>query len=132
MSFEVVPDELRAHASHLDGLTDRLSTAADAANTVVMDDEAYGLLCSFLPPIVNATTQQDATDALKAAVEGMSTTADKLRTAATSYDQEDNTNAQPFEEQLRSGEAATPAAPRIGTVVGTTAATPRIGTVVSE
>ncbi|GAB2959679.1 hypothetical protein GCM10017788_77360 [Amycolatopsis acidiphila] len=138
MSFEVVPDELRTHASHLDGLTDRLNTAVDAANSVVMDSSAYGLLCAFLPPIVNATTQQDATDALKAAVEGMTTTADNVRTAASNYDEQDQANAQPFEAQLRSDEPAT-ASPRIGTPMlreGTVAepatVSPRIGTVVSE
>lgn len=102
MSFEVVPDELRTHASHLDGLTDRLNTAVDAANTVVMDSEAYGLLCAFLPPIINATTQNDATDALKAAVDGMKTTADNVRTAAQNYDDTDQANADPFQKQLAS------------------------------
>ncbi|HVV08496.1 type VII secretion target [Amycolatopsis sp.] len=103
MSFEVVPDELRTHASHLDGLVDRLATAVSAAKTVTMDDEAYGLLCSFLPPIVNATTQDDATDALDAAVEGMTTTADNVRTAASGYDEQDQTAATPFTAQLREG-----------------------------
>lgn len=116
MSFEVVPDELRTHASHLDGLTDRLNTAVDAASTVVMDDSAYGLLCAFLPPIVNATTQQDATDALKAGVEGMTTTADNVRTAASNYDEQDETNAEPFEAQLRS-DSGTLTKTRVGTVV---------------
>ncbi|NKQ51275.1 ESX-1 secretion-associated protein [Amycolatopsis sp. K13G38] len=108
MSFEVVPDELRAHGSHLDGLVDRLHTAVDAAKTVTLDDEAYGLLCGFLPPIVNATTQDDATDTLNAAVEGVSTIADNVRTAATSYDDQDQTNAQPFQAQLREGTVVAP------------------------
>ncbi|WP_236795140.1 type VII secretion target [Amycolatopsis sp. GM8] len=117
MSFEVVPDELRTHASHLDGLKDRLSTAADAAHTVVMDNGAYGLICSFLPPIVNATTQDDATDALKSAVEGMTTTADNVRSAASSYDEQDKSNAQPFERQLESVGGGAAITPRFGTVV---------------
>ncbi|TVT26314.1 ESX-1 secretion-associated protein [Amycolatopsis rhizosphaerae] len=111
MSFTVVPDELRAHASHLDGLVDRLDTAVAAANQVAMDDKAYGVLCAFLPPIVRAVTQNDATDALKAAVDGMKTTADNVRTAAGSYDEQDQTNAAPFEAQLREDDttASTPA-----------------------
>ncbi|GAB3568643.1 type VII secretion target [Amycolatopsis endophytica] len=114
MSYEVDPDELRTHASHLDGLTDRLNTAVDAANTVAMDDSAYGLLCAFLPPIVNATTQDDAVAALKAAVEGVQITADNVRTAATSYEEQDQTNAEPFQRQLRE---ATTVTPRVGGVV---------------
>ncbi|KAA9165622.1 ESX-1 secretion-associated protein [Amycolatopsis acidicola] len=107
MPFEVVPDELRTHASHLDGLVDRLNTAVDAAKTVTMDNEAYGLICSFLPPIINATCQQDATDALNAAVEGMTTTADNVRTAASGYDEQDKAAASPFEAQLREGTVET-------------------------
>jgi Excreted virulence factor EspC, type VII ESX diderm len=114
MSYEVVPDDLRAHASHLDGLVDRLNTAVSAAGSVTMDDHAYGLLCAFLPPIVKATTEQHATDTLHAAVDGMSTTADNVRTAASNYDEQDQANAEPFQAQLRAGEALSP---RIGTVV---------------
>jgi excreted virulence factor EspC (type VII ESX diderm) len=154
-SFEVVSDELRAHASHLDGLRDRLNTAVSAAGQVSMDNEAYGILCSFLPPIVNATTQQHATDTLNAAVEGMSTTADNVRTAAASYDDSEQSNAAPFKAQLAGddGTAAQPALaplqPRIGTTtaplqgeplqprIGTTVQppesfSPRIGTVVTD
>ncbi|SFJ82577.1 Excreted virulence factor EspC, type VII ESX diderm [Amycolatopsis sacchari] len=101
MSFDVDPDELRTHASHVDALVDRLNTAVDAANTVVMDDSAYGLLCAFLPPIINKTTQDDATDALRAAVEGMGNTADNVRAAADGYEEQDRSNAAPFEAQLR-------------------------------
>lgn len=103
MSYEVNPDELRTHGSHLDALADRLNTAVDAANTVAIDDSAYGLLCAFLPPIVNATTQDDAVDTLKAAAEGVQITADNIRTAATAYEDQDAANAEPFERQLRDG-----------------------------
>lgn len=99
-SFEVVGDELRAHASHLDGLRDRLDTAVSAAGEVSMGNEAYGILCAFLPPIINATTQQAATDALNAAVEGMSTIADNVRAAASGYDEQEQSNAAPFKAQL--------------------------------
>jgi hypothetical protein len=100
MAYEVVPDELRTHAKHLDALTDRLHTAVDAAKTVVMDDSAYGLLCAFLPPIINKTTQDDATEALDSAVEGMTSTADNVKTAAQSYEDTDTANAEPFKKGL--------------------------------
>ncbi|GHF79258.1 hypothetical protein FHX82_003359 [Amycolatopsis bartoniae] len=125
MSFEVVADELRTHAGHLDGLTDRLNAAVDAARAVAMGDSAYGLLCAFLPPIVNATTQDDATEALNAAVEGMTATADNVRTAASNYDDQDTSNAQPFEVQLREQEPV--ASARIGTVVQPVQASAREG-----
>jgi hypothetical protein len=99
-SFTVVSDELRAHASHLDGLVDRLNTAVSAANTVSMDNSCYGILCQFLPPIINAVTQQHATDALKASVTGMTDVAANVRTAATNYDQQDQEAGAPFQASL--------------------------------
>lgn len=125
-SFQVVSDELRAHASHLDALGDRLNTAVSAASQVSMDTEAYGIICSFVPPIVNVTTQQHATDALNAAVEGMSGTADNLRSAATSYDDQEGSNASPFEAQLRND--GTPMSP----AAGNSGFNPRIGTTVTQ
>ncbi|MBP2325039.1 uncharacterized protein YukE [Kibdelosporangium banguiense] len=99
MSFDVVVDDLRAHASHLDGLMDRLSTAISAANTVSMSDDAYGLLCSFLPPIVNPM-EQEGIDSLNAASEAVGTTAGNVRMAADTYEQSDQATSQPFAATL--------------------------------
>jgi hypothetical protein len=106
MSFDVVVDDLRAHASHLDGLMDRLSTAVSAANTVSMSDDAYGLLCSFLPPIVNPM-EQEGIDSLNAASEAVGTTAGNVRLAADHYEDSDQANAQPFTATLSSAVAPT-------------------------
>src|SRR5687768_9355955 len=105
MSFDVVVDDLRAHASHLDGLRDRLSTAVSAANTVSMSDDAYGLLCSFLPPIVNPM-EQEGIDSLNAATEAVGTTAGNVRLAADYYEDSDQANAQPFTATLSSAPSA--------------------------
>jgi hypothetical protein len=101
MPFEVVPEDLVAHASHLDGLVDRLNTAVSAAGSA-MDPHAYGLLCAFLPPILNPTAQQ-AAETLKAAVEGVRTSADNVRTAASSYQDSDHSNGQPFVRHMGPG-----------------------------
>lgn len=95
MAYEVVSEDLRAHASHLDALTDRLDTALSAAQEVSMSDEAYGLLCSFLPPIVNPM-EEEGMDALKAAREGVEVTAENIRTTAKEYDSNDDDNAESF------------------------------------
>jgi hypothetical protein len=87
-AFEVVPEELATHASHLDGLMDRLAMAADAARTVSMSDRAYGLICQFVPPFVNPM-EQKAMSAIDAAAEGVGATADNVRAAATGYEQDD-------------------------------------------
>jgi hypothetical protein len=105
--FEVEPDDLVAHASHVESLVDRLTTASSAADTA-MSDHAYGLLCAFLPPIIRPTNEQ-AKDALTASAEGVRGLADNVTAAAKSYREGEEGNAQPFERQLatssRSAEA---------------------------
>ncbi|KDN20999.1 type VII secretion target [Amycolatopsis rifamycinica] len=96
--FEVEPDDLIAHASHVESLVDRLGTASSAADTA-MSDHAYGLLCAFLPPIIRPTNEQ-AKDALTASAEGVRGLADNVRSAAQSYREGEEGNAQPFERQL--------------------------------
>ncbi|QIZ34184.1 type VII secretion target [Saccharopolyspora sp. ASAGF58] len=65
-AFGVSPEELRSHASKLDALSDQLQTALDAANQVTMGSEAYGVICSFFVPIVQAVSQPGV-DALSTA-----------------------------------------------------------------
>ncbi|GAA3362432.1 type VII secretion target [Saccharopolyspora gregorii] len=97
MAYEVVSEDLAAHAAHLDALTDRIDTAISAAEQVSMSDEAYGLLCSFLPPIINPT-EQEGIAALQAAREGIETTAQNVRTSAEEYDTNDEDNSQSFQK----------------------------------
>ena len=51
--FDVLPGELRSHAGHVDGLADRLGEALYAARQVSMADDAYGVICQFLPSAIN-------------------------------------------------------------------------------
>lgn len=94
--FELVADDLRVHSTHLDGLVDRLDRVVSAARSVSVDNSAYGVLCAFLPPVVNATTQQRANETVDAAAKGMAATADNIRAAAASYEQQDQNAAAPF------------------------------------
>jgi hypothetical protein len=121
MDTEVDPGDLVAHASHLDGLVERLGTAVSAAHTA-MNGDAYGILCAFLPPIINPTGEK-AKETLQAAVDGVRTISDNVRTAATAYQEGDAANAAPLESHLASA--------RIGTTVqpGSPVAHARIGTV---
>ena len=96
--FEVEPDDLVAHASHVDSLVDRLNTAVSASDSA-MSDHAYGLLCAFLPPIIRPTGEQ-AQDTLRASIEGVTGLSDNVRTAAQSYREGEEGNKQPFERQL--------------------------------
>jgi len=96
--FEVEPDELVAHASHVESLVDRLSTAAAAADSA-MSDHAYGLLCAFLPPIIRPTGEK-AKEALDAASEGVRGLAANVKTAAQSYRGGGEGNAPPLARPL--------------------------------
>ncbi|WP_328608860.1 ESX-1 secretion-associated protein [Amycolatopsis sp. NBC_00345] len=95
-AFQVEADDLVAHASHLDGLVDRLHTAVQAADSA-MSTDAYGLLCAFLPLIVNPTGEK-AKEAVSSAGEGVQATADNVRTAAKSYREGDEAEAEPFKK----------------------------------
>jgi Excreted virulence factor EspC, type VII ESX diderm len=94
-SYELTEGELTAHSGHLEELGDRLATALDAARIASMGDEAYGLLCGFVPPIVNPM-ETKAVDAIQAAMDGMRATADNVRTTARQYTERDEATAMPF------------------------------------
>lgn len=104
MSFDVLPDELAAHASHVRALTDRLAVAVDAANTASVSGDAYGLLCAFLPPILHPV-QQAGIDALTASAEGVTVTADNVQSASAEYAAMDQAISQPFRATERSFDA---------------------------
>jgi len=97
--FGVAADELTVHAGHLDALEARLSAVAVSAADASMDGNAYGLLCSFLPPCVNPVEDKGKA-ALAATVEAVRTTAVNVRTAAGSYRQREDSSAQPFRDYL--------------------------------
>ncbi|MEU4805573.1 type VII secretion target [Actinosynnema sp. NPDC023587] len=91
--YSAVPEALRAHGSHLDGLSDRLGTAADAARMAGMSGDSYGLLCAFLPLIVNPM-EEKAAEALNAAAEGVSDIASSIRDTASAYDEQESAHGE--------------------------------------
>lgn len=83
-SFEVVAEELSAHAGHLDSVQQRLATALGAARQVSMDNSAYGLLgqpfAMMLDPFESL-----GTDMIAQGQDTVTSHADSMRTAARSY-----------------------------------------------
>jgi uncharacterized protein YukE len=94
--YDVTVDELRAHASRLDALRDQLNTAVDAGRQVTLGGEAYGVICSFFVPIVQAVSQPGL-DALTEAATSMSNTANSVRDTSTTYENTEQANTQPFQ-----------------------------------
>ncbi|GAA2660816.1 MULTISPECIES: type VII secretion target [Actinosynnema] len=91
--YAAVPEELRAHGSHLEGLVDRLAAVAAKAGDTAMPGDAYGSLCSFLPKAVTPLGDQVG-EVLSAAAEGVSASAHGVRGTAADY--EDNETIDPF------------------------------------
>jgi uncharacterized protein YukE len=93
--FGVSPEELRSHASKLDALSENLRTALDAANQVTMGTEAYGVICSFFVPIVQAVSQPGVA-ALSTASDAMGDQAANVKDTAQTYESGDDANADSF------------------------------------
>lgn len=89
--YDVVIDELRAHADRLDGLAGRLNTAANAGNEVTMGTEAYGKICAFFVPIVQSVSAPGL-DALASAAGRMAETAQGVKGTATAYEETEQGN----------------------------------------
>lgn len=92
--FEVTAAELRGHAVKVDGLAERMGVAVNAADQV-MPDDAYGIICQFLPPVINPL-EQDGHDALTAGRDGFTGIAENLRESADDYDRRDQRQADGF------------------------------------
>ncbi len=86
--FEVTAGDLRAHAGKVDGHAQKLGQAVDAANQA-MPDDAYGVICQFLPPLFN-DLEQAAGEALKASQGGLEMVSKNLRASADSYESQDD------------------------------------------
>jgi uncharacterized protein YukE len=82
--FNVTSDVLEAHAKALEGLHGRLQGAVDAANTVSMPTDAYGIICQpfrmLLDPVENW-----GMNALKGVAEAMDSTAKRVTETAKHY-----------------------------------------------
>jgi hypothetical protein len=86
--FEVAAGDLRAYAGNVDGHAQKLGQAVDAANQA-MPDDAYGVICQFLPPLFN-DLEQAAGEALKASQGALDAVSKNLRASADSYESQDD------------------------------------------
>lgn len=82
--FAVDAEALQVHAQHLDSIAADAALAADAADHVDLGDGAFGLLCSFLPPVVN-DAEVSTGDSVRAVHETVQAAADGVRAMARDY-----------------------------------------------
>jgi hypothetical protein len=79
---------LVSHAGEVDRIGDGLTTAVQAGEAVRMGNEAYGVLCQFVPVLLNGL-QQAMVDGMVTAADSVHHTAEALRSVAAGYDAAD-------------------------------------------
>ncbi|MCD0442265.1 ESX-1 secretion-associated protein [Glycomyces sp. A-F 0318] len=90
--FDVVTDDLRAHAGNIDAIRERFAAVLGAINSVSQDDEAYGIICQFLPPIL-ADRQEEQKELTAMAQENLELLAEAVRATAEDYEAADEASA---------------------------------------
>jgi hypothetical protein len=82
--FEIVADTLEAHSKQLDDLGSRLQGAVDAAKTVSMPTDAYGIICQPFRMMLDPV-EQWGLDALQGAVEAMDAAGKAVKDTVNQY-----------------------------------------------
>jgi Excreted virulence factor EspC, type VII ESX diderm len=95
--YEVLTAELDAHAGRVDGLADRMRTAVDAARTVSMNDDAFGVICQPFAMLLHPF-EQLGVNALSKAAETVTENAGTLRDTARAYDTQESAETARFGE----------------------------------
>jgi hypothetical protein len=95
--IDVVTEDLVTHASHIDALRERFGAVLSAMDSVEQDDEAYGIICQFLPPIL-AGRQDEQKELVEMAQENLELLAQALRDTAEAYSAADEATAQEHEQ----------------------------------
>lgn len=93
--YELQAGELDSHAGHLDGFADQLRTALDAATSVSLPTDAYGIICQFFPPLLTPI-QTIGLDAIGKAVDAMADDAQGIRDNAGEYRAQEEHHAATF------------------------------------
>ncbi|MFG1716086.1 type VII secretion target [Micromonospora sp. NPDC049203] len=82
--FQVDPDGLTAHATHLGRRADSIDTARQAGEHVRLSADAYGQLCAIMPVLLDGL-QRTLTDGIGTAAASVRDTADRVRSSAERY-----------------------------------------------
>ena len=88
--IDVNSDDIRSHASSVDGDQAGVQLAADAAGSVNLFDGAFGLMCTpFLSPILSPITSS-VSEAIQAVADEIDGTITPLREMAREFEQTDD------------------------------------------
>jgi hypothetical protein len=87
--------DLTAHAQQLQGVMDALNQAVDAARTVSMPTDAYGILCQPFRMMLDPV-EKWGIDALEQAVEATQTASEQVNDIAKEYQGVESDSADTF------------------------------------
>jgi len=93
--MNVVIENLRAHASKVDGVAEKLGSAADATRQVSLNNDAYGVLCQPFAWMIDQV-EQHGTEAIRHASEAVRDSAHEVRATAEDYQATDDANRSMF------------------------------------
>lgn len=89
--FQVITEQIRSHARNVESVMDRFGAVKAASAHIAQNNEAYGLLCAWMPPILEGRhTRQD--ELYSFVEENLSLVSQSLVKAADAYDSADNTS----------------------------------------
>jgi hypothetical protein len=84
--FDVDPTAMREHAGRLDNLAGQIGPAVDAAHSMTLHPDAYGLPGVLLLPIIGQM-QEHALETVSACRDAVTATADAVRGHAGTYEE---------------------------------------------
>ncbi|WP_272945196.1 type VII secretion target [Nocardia nova] len=87
------PEKVRTHAKNIQSVSDSLDVALQAGQAVSVPSDAFGQLCSFLPPLFVDAVEDDGLQAIRSAAEALNQDAGTLGQVATSLSDTDATSA---------------------------------------
>ena len=93
--FGVTPEALATHGAGLEAVRSALAQALDAARTVSLPGDAYGVICQFFPPLVDPV-EASGMDALAAGVQALERTISGIAATAQEYQRVEDGNRGSF------------------------------------
>ena len=90
--FSVVTRDLAAHSRTVGTIGDGVKEAGDAGRSVRAGGDAYGQICSFLPPLLGVL-QDTLIQEITGCADDLRETAQDLRATADHYDSTDASSA---------------------------------------
>jgi hypothetical protein len=98
--FDVLTGELQAHAGKVDGYMDRMRAAVDAANTVTMNNDAFGVVCQPFALLLQPF-EEWGVRTLQQAADTLADSAKKVRDTTEVYTTRDEAQAATFRSYER-------------------------------